>query len=146
MSSSSAYSALSSNKKDAPKAGDGNRHSKTKQPYVLHKKDAPKAGDGKLPIMPLVRRMSIKKMPLKQGTEKNHLSICDIIGLKYKKDAPKAGDGKFVQHPHIDTCVFIKKMPLKQGTEKIIHIQHFFCNALYKKDAPKAGDGKKLYV
>ncbi len=69
-----------------------------------YKKDAPKAGDGNH-YLPLIKSAtSIKKMPLKQGTE-----ISRTINL--------------IQNPHI------KKMPLKQGTEQASPVRGGACEA-----------------
>ena len=62
------------------------------------KKDAPKAGDGNMasdsPFAIAV--LKIKKMPLKQGTETRSVSRL-VSSISHKKDAPKAGDGNRVR-------------------------------------------------
>ena len=66
-----AVTLLPLNKKDAPKAGDGNLKVELLSKKNINKKDAPKAGDGNiLPALVFVILIpNIKKMPLKQGTE-----------------------------------------------------------------------------
>ena len=78
-------------KKDAPKAGDGNRSDVN--PFVAggkNKKDAPKAGDG------------------------NWLQTHVPSSMLYKKDAPKAGDGNMF-HPQFFSYQLHKKDAPKAG-------------------------------
>ena len=107
----------------------------------IDKKDAPKAGDGnRQPLACLYFfKVLIKKMPLKQGTETFIIFLPPYMS-QHKKDAPKAGDGNYHWRRKHHT-LHIKKMPLKQGTETMKRIYSSSLYRAYKKDAPKAGDG-----
>ena len=83
----------------------------------------------------------IKKMPLKQGTERNAVEVKSHFSGVIKKMPLKQGTE--MRSDITVVCNFpIKKMPLKQGTEMIICKRLYQrCSAANKKDAPKAGDG-----
>ena len=75
-------------KKDAPKAGDGNFLLVSNMDTPFHKKDAPKAGDGN-----------------------SIFCATTTDGTAYKKDAPKAGDGNFLLVSNMDTPFHKKDAP-----------------------------------
>ena len=85
-------------KKDAPKAGDGNAFIYALMNLLCHfnKKDAPKAGDGNALASAFSVPIFNKKDAPKAGDGNQSNKTSSFLIVLDKKDAPKAGDGNLL--------------------------------------------------